>query len=91
MPRPADIQPPHPQQQRSPICHRKRYRIPAAVVERFGSVLTQLEEESTCPVGHLADYGVPGAGGLEVVEGAYAVGTEDAFIPVIVRLVLEYG
>lgn len=78
--RPAEIQPFHPQQQIFPVRHRKRHRIPAAVVERFGGVLAKLEEE-TCPVGHFADNGEARAVALEVVEGADAVGAEDALVP----------
>ena len=81
MPCPAHFQPPHPQQQCSPIRYRKGYRIPAAVVQCFGGVLAQFEEQATGPVGHFADDGEACAGGLDVVEGADAVGTEDAFVP----------
>ena len=81
MPRPTHIQPPHPQQQLSPVRYGQRYGVPAAVVERFGGVLAQFEEEPAGPVGHFADYGVAGAGGLEVVQGGDAVGAEDAFVP----------
>lgn len=75
MPRSANLQPPHPQQQLSPVRHGQRHGVPAAVVERFGGVFAQFDEESASPVGHFADYGKADAGGLEVVEGAYAVGT----------------
>ena len=81
MPCAAKVQPPHPQQQGPPIRHCQCYRIPSAVVERFGGVLPQFEEEPAGPVGHFADDGEADAGGLEVVEGAYAVGAEDALIP----------
>ena len=91
MPCPAHIQPPHPQQQRFPIRHGQCHGIPAAVVERFGGVFAQFKEEPTRPVGHFADYSETYAGGLNVVEGAYAVGAEDAFIPGIISLALEIG